>query len=723
MKKLFTSICVALLLATSVFGEETDERILVVKPVNSTRMDTPTDWGGLSATAANDSRFELSKVDGYENLYKCILPLKQYCKTNKWKGAYGEAYNPDSPNEGWSNIHQFVVVYRDAYGDQENKDNPNAIAAAQSFTLESDDVTVTFYAIVQTDGRIRSYCDTQASVFGISNNTAGGITLPPAIGKTSTSGAIYIDGNGKLEITTSAHLLRPDGQTGNNKYAIYDRGRHAFTVDFLSLVYSVTKVPDALRTPKIQIGTQAAVAAPAEETSLGVFTADKPLSFIGSFETASATATVFNVTKVEASLYYQILAESETEGEEVKVPLTTLSQGTQVAATWKSEAINVSEGLADGNYTLKFRYETNTLGDLLVDDNDGEGYTLTFSVYNNLKLNSLTVSEGELTPDFDPEVKVYTVEVGKEIAAIVINAAAEDGLIVNGDTDEQTLDYGSNVFTITVHPDGVEEALVTYTLTVNRAKSTDATLGELSVSEGTLAPEFDPEVLEYTVEVANTVSSIDITAVAADGNAKGITGTGTKTLTGGANVFLIVVTAQDEVTTRTYQITVNKPLSSDASLSALTILPAVVLTPAFDPATLSYTATVGNAVSIVAITATPSDAAATAVTGAGIKPLTVGENTLHIEVTAEDGTTVQTYTLTISRELATAIIQPGAGLKISSDNGQIQATFAGTAQVKLYAVTGQLLNQATANGYYIYPASKGVYILSIHNKSYKLVIN
>ena len=101
-------------------------------------------------------------------------------------------------------------------------------------------------------------------------------------------------------------------------------------------------------------------------------------------------------------------------------------------------------------------------------------------------------------------------------------------------------------------------------------------------------------------------------------------------------------------------------LSDDASLYALT-LSSGTLTPAFASGTLSYTASVTATTSSVTVSATSSHAGAalqyrvdegdyTTTNGISIPvPLTTGLNTLQIEVTAEDGVTLQLYTLQITR--------------------------------------------------------------------------
>jgi hypothetical protein len=91
--------------------------------------------------------------------------------------------------------------------------------------------------------------------------------------------------------------------------------------------------------------------------------------------------------------------------------------------------------------------------------------------------------------------------------------------------------------------------------------SDDATLSMLSVNPGVFSADFTSEVTGYSVTVANSVSSITISAVANDENAV-VSGDGTFALNVGVNTFAVVVTAQDGETTQTYTVTVNRAAPS-----------------------------------------------------------------------------------------------------------------------------------------------------------------
>ena len=87
--------------------------------------------------------------------------------------------------------------------------------------------------------------------------------------------------------------------------------------------------------------------------------------------------------------------------------------------------------------------------------------------------------------------------------------------------------------------------------------------------------------------------------------------------------------------------------SSNASLSSL-VISAGTLSPEFSAATKDYTATVDYSCSSLAVTANPADSKASVISVTGNDSLEVGENTVSVVVTAEDGST-STYNIVVTR--------------------------------------------------------------------------
>ena len=174
---------------------------------------------------------------------------------------------------------------------------------------------------------------------------------------------------------------------------------------------------------------------------------------------------------------------------------------------------------------------------------------------------------------------------------------------------------------------------------------------------------FDPATTAYTASAANGVTQTTVTPATSDGGATyaiklgGVADAdGTIPLAVGGNVITIEVTAEDGNTAKTYTVTVTRaaPSSTDATLSGLAL--SGVNFGAFDPATTAYTASAANGVTQTTVTPATSDGGATyAIKLGGVAdadgtiPLAVGGNVITIEVTAEDGNTVRTYTVTVTR--------------------------------------------------------------------------
>ena len=216
----------------------------------------------------------------------------------------------------------------------------------------------------------------------------------------------------------------------------------------------------------------------------------------------------------------------------------------------------------------------------------------------------------------------------------------------------------------------------TITIQPSTAASSEAHLGSLSISPATLVPAFDTDTTIYTASVANTVTQVRLLAAPADtdafavqyldaddmelGNRADNPSGVDVTLAAGDNVFKVVVTAEDRSTTLTYTVTITRSLPSVATLSSLTLSPGT-LSPAFSSARTSYTANLQSSVTEITLTAAASDSLATvqfldkddnpisdadANTAGHQVDVVEGDNLIKVVVTAQDGETTQTYTLT-----------------------------------------------------------------------------
>ena len=185
-----------------------------------------------------------------------------------------------------------------------------------------------------------------------------------------------------------------------------------------------------------------------------------------------------------------------------------------------------------------------------------------------------------------------------------------------------------------------------YKLNVVRTKSSDNTLSDITVSEGTLNPVFSSETTSYTVNVAGNIDSIDIGATLNDGRATIVSGPGTYSLSVGDNPVTIHVQSESGASLY-YNINVVRAPKEDNDLLDLTVDGSTV--PGFDKDTTIYTLSdVRYSKTTIDIGATLSDSDA-AVVGLGQKTLKTGLNTFDVVVTAQNGT-IKTYTINITRE-------------------------------------------------------------------------
>ena len=194
-------------------------------------------------------------------------------------------------------------------------------------------------------------------------------------------------------------------------------------------------------------------------------------------------------------------------------------------------------------------------------------------------------------------------------------------------------------------------------------------LSGLTVSAGMLEPAFEAPGFTggYGVYVAYDVSSIVINPTTTDPHAA-ITSTPADIdlNTPGIQVNLptdrtyvsFKVTAENGVSTRAYVIEVfrDHPPATNARLSGLT-LSGVTVTEDFGSRTYAYTATTSLATTTVTPELSDPDATAVIKLGGmtdadGTVNLATGNNVITVEVTAEDGTTMLTYTVTITRMVA-----------------------------------------------------------------------
>ncbi|PWB97136.1 beta strand repeat-containing protein [Salinibacterium hongtaonis] len=344
--------------------------------------------------------------------------------------------------------------------------------------------------------------------------------------------------------------------------------------------------------------------------------------------------------------------------------------------------VAVTSGSASGAITLNVGSNTLTV-EVTAQNGATKTYTVTVTraASSNNDLSGLSLSSGTLSPAFASATTGYTASVDNTTTALTVTPTVADanasvtvnGVAVTSGNASGAIALGVGSNTVTVVVTAQDGSTKTYTVTITRA-APDLTLDSLTLSHGTLSPSFSASTTAYTADVGYDILSIDVGATT--GNAAAVLAINGKaakpatiSLAVGENT-IEVVTAKDGIT-RTTTITVTRAgPSTNASLGAITVSGGS-LSPAFDAARTSYTATVGYLTTEFTVGATAADAAATLLINgnrvtSAVVPLTVGANTVTIVATAQDGTTSRTTTIVITRSEAAL---PSATIEVEFAQG------------------------------------------------------
>ncbi len=265
-----------------------------------------------------------------------------------------------------------------------------------------------------------------------------------------------------------------------------------------------------------------------------------------------------------------------------------------------------------------------------------QDYTATATASNIATLSDLKVN-GTTVTGFSASVLTYSVVLPAGTSTVpTVTATTTDANATKVITPAAALPGTSTV--VVTAQDGTTTK--TYSISFTVAKSNVATLSDLKVN-GTTVSGFSASVLTYNVVLPYGTSTVPtVTATTTDANATKVI-TAASSLPGSTTVR---VTAEDGTTQKTYTInfTLDNP-SSDATLSDLKVNGSQVS--GFGSQVLTYSVVLPyGTVTVPTVTATTTHTAATAaVTAAASLP-----GTTSVLVTAQDGTTTKTYTISFT---------------------------------------------------------------------------
>ena len=456
--------------------------------------------------------------------------------------------------------------------------------------------------------------------------------------------------------------------------------------------------------PEVRTGTISA------DCPVGAYTLRVSISTADNVELASESAafTVVNpgaLLSGDATLHGLVLSGVDIGTFDPATTGYTASVANDVTETTVTPTVNHDgatyvvklNGAADEDGTVSLAVGSNSIAVKVTaeDGNTTRTYTVTVtraapSLSADATLSNLTLS-GIYFGAFDQATTGYSASVANDVVETTVTPTMSDdgatyAIKLDGVADDEVirLAVGENVITVEVTAqDG--NTTRTYAVTVTRAALGPTVAVALSPS-GSVEPGTE---ITVTMSFANLESDSDTSDTdyifrADVRNADGCEGGGM-----GNDRYMYKVDEDPEVRTGTIStscafgdytvevsisspgnvklasatagFTVNapdqqqpKPASTDATLSGLTLSGVNIGT--FDSATTGYTASVAHDVRQTTVTPTTNDNRATyaikldGVSDAdGVISLAVGGNVITVEVTAEEGETAKTYTVTVSR--------------------------------------------------------------------------
>ncbi len=526
--------------------------------------------------------------------------------------------------------------------------NSGAVTSAVNVTAAPADATLSALTLsVGTlspgfAGNVTTYTATVA-------NTNSSITITPTISDAHST--VRVNGTATVSGTASAAILLTEGtNTINVLVTAWDGGTQNYTL-------SITRVGAGSQVAKIKT----IILTPASTLTL----VPGPVS-TDPYNPATVTYTTSVVAGINS------------------VSVKTFVQDPN--STIKVEGVAVAEGVASGDVPLNAGL---TVIHISVTAQDG--FTTKYITVNvnkagtsNSNLTSVQLSPAStLTQVSTGTANVnYTASVAAGISQVTLTPKAEDATatikvagnaVISGQASAPIPlnGTGSTVIRIEVTGgDGISKR--TYDITISRNGASDVDLKTIALNpQSGLTQTTGAANVNYITSVAAGTTTVTVTPTANTPTAT-IRVEGTITPSGtasgpvtlnntGSTTINLTVTGGDNQTVRTYSITINRNGSSNAKLRGLAIVPASAVT---TPLTLSghtYSATANSSQGSIKLMPYTTDATATmTVNGVTVAsgtasddiPLITGLNNISIVVTAQDGTTTNSYTIQITRDAA-----------------------------------------------------------------------
>ncbi|ASU36570.1 cadherin-like beta sandwich domain-containing protein [Mucilaginibacter xinganensis] len=378
----------------------------------------------------------------------------------------------------------------------------------------------------------------------------------------------------------------------------------------------------------------------------------------GNTAAATGPSTTFSVMLAEQITFSALSAKNYGD---IDFSPGATSNNNSIPITYSSDNLSVAS-IVNGSIHIKGAGTANITASQAGDDSNIAAPDV---------VQQLTVGKAALTITADDQVKAYG-------AAVPALTASYNGF-VNGDTPDSLSTQPTLGTTATAASHVLGSP---YAITADGAASLNYTISYLA---GALTVNAAPLTITAADQTKQYGAELPVLTASYTGFVNGDTADNLTT----APTLSTTATASSPLAGNPYAITASGAVDADYSISyvsgVLTIIagsdatlsalgtPGNNLTPVFNSGTLSYTATVTNGTTTTTVTPTATDANAaiavqvnnggyTAVSsGSASTPLALnlGENAIDVNVTAQDGVTTKTYTITVTRTPLTNALLSG----------------------------------------------------------------
>lgn len=631
---------------TNTYGGQTFQQAVTVNDVSSTlTIDSDINNGSITASVDGQVLTSVTNVESGKTVILTVAPNANYeLVANSLKITHTTG-SQDVTVSGSGTAEDPYTFTMPAYAVTVTAQFRQQTTAAPTFTSNEDalasvdDKEATFTLTSTPVDTYKIYNDATgetivSAVTAIANGSTLTLTFTTAP-TTDTTYYISATESGKAESSRTAVTVHPYSKsndatlsnltiTGGALSPVFASGTTEYTVEVPYSVDSVTVTPTVTNSKaSVTVNNQNVTSGNASNTIS--LTAGQEISITVEVTAESGTTQSYTITVTRAAAQYGItLSETGThtfpslgsgygeyEYTDYSVPLTVTVTNTGDVDTG---SLTVALSGVDAN---SFTLTNDSLSSIAV------GNTTTFTVKPNTGLPQGT----------------YTAAVTVS-GSNGIGAAFDISFTVAASQNEANVKYA--IATIKAAP--------LETWSVSQAACESLTI--IDELDKILTELMDLYSLEFGFKRIAVEDITDATAGTAS-NPQGTNGTYNFTLTasGGAADDSDYYT-EDVTITGCPIIATPYPVGDDVTLSDL-ILSEGTLTPAFSSGVYTYTATVPDTTRSITITPTTKNSKASVTVNGKMAsqpvPLTIGDTKISVVITAEDGTTTQTYTITVTR--------------------------------------------------------------------------